>query len=87
MKYVVSEDVHFEEATPRGFLAVDIPAGEIEPGDDSDERFVLEHKLIPDGLAARAETPAPVAPVPAAPEASAPAAEVAPEVPADTPAA
>lgn len=77
MKYVVSEDVHFEEATPRGFLAVDIPAGEIEPGDDSDERFVIEHKLIPDGLAARADAPTPE-----------PAAEVAPEpVPDDAPGA
>lgn len=66
MRYSVPDPIHFEEATPRGLLTIDFAAGECEPEDDSDERFVLEHRLIPDGLASRvAAKKASAAPAPA----------------------
>lgn len=71
MRYSIPEGVHFEEATPRGLMTEDFAAGEVELADDSDARFVIEHRLIPAGLATRVDA------APAAP--AAPAAEVTPE--------
>lgn len=53
MRYSISDDVSFQEATPRGILAASFRAGEVEPGDDSDERFIIETRLIPAGIAER----------------------------------
>lgn len=91
MRYSISEDVSFEEATPRGLLTVAFKAGEIDAEPGSDEQYAIEYVLIPNGMAAvvpegtapivktkRARKPkleAPVAPAPADP----PAAPVAPD--------
>lgn len=79
MRYSISEDVSFEEATPRGLLHVAFKAGEIEVEPGSDEQYAIEYVLIPAGIAAavpevtppavktkrpaKAKTEAPAAPV------------------------
>lgn len=56
MKYVVHESVRHQHATPRGIVEASFDAGEVEVDDDSDERFILETVLVPEGLAERAVT-------------------------------
>lgn len=59
MRYVISEPVSYQEATPRGILEGTFEAGPIEVEPGSDEHFIVEYVLIPDGLAvpATAKTP------------------------------
>ena len=72
MRFVLPLAVSYQEATPRGLVSFEFPAGSIEPADDSDERFVIEHRLVPAGLAKRedAAPPAPAQDAPPAPEAA-----------------
>lgn len=60
MRYSISEDVSFEEATPRGLLHVAFKAGEIDAEPGSDEQYAIEYVLIPSGVA-KAVTDAPPA--------------------------
>lgn len=51
MRYSISEDVSFEEATPRGLLRVAFKAGEVDVEPGSDEQYAIEYVLIPAGYA------------------------------------
>lgn len=52
MDYEVSSDVVVENATPRGLERFEFAKGLVKSPSE-DERFVLEHQLIPQGLAKR----------------------------------
>lgn len=69
VRYVISEPVSYQEATPRGLLEGSFEAGPVEVETGSDEHFIIEYVLIPDGYAALSDeqpTTEPIAP-PAAP--------------------
>lgn len=82
-RYSISEDVSFEEATPRGLLHVEFKAGEVDVEPGSDEQYALEYVLIPASLASVIPegTPPAVKPKrPRKPKVEAPVAPAAPAV-------
>lgn len=87
-RYSITEDVSFEEATPRGLLSVAFKAGEVDAEPGSDEQYAIEYVLIPMGVAAPVADAPPAAPKTKRKPKAAPVTEpAAPAAPADPPAA